>query len=314
MVPFGDPMQIASDAPATFKSSARRPSSLELLRSAVDESLSRRRLIRYLIRAEIKKQGTDTVLGNVWWVLDPLISLLVYVFVMQIVFARDQPDFGLFLLSAMIPFKWFTGTVSDSVNAVIAQGQLIKQIQFPKIVLPIVTNGAGLVNLGFGMLVLGVVVAFNYRDHLTVLVLMVPFIAAVQFVLMLALSMFLSALTVFYRDVGIVVGHLLRLLFYVAPILWTFNNSASGRGEILHEKLGDNGFQILRYNPVAVLSEAYRTAIYGLPSPDGKAWHHGTLAALDIPSLLWVLGLSLVLLVLGTIVFKRVEPAFAKVL
>ena len=306
-------MQIASDAPATFKSSARRPSSLELLRSAVNDTLSRRRLIRYLIRAEIKKQGTDTVLGNVWWVLDPLFSLLVYVFVMQIVFARDQPDFGLFLLSAMIPFKWFTGTVSDSVSSIIVQGQLIKQIQFPKIVLPVVTNGAGLVNLGFGMLVLGIVVILGYRDHLTLLVLAVPFIAAIQFVLMLALSMFLSALTVFYRDVGIVVGHLLRLLFYVAPILWTFN-SAKGRGEILHEKLGDSGFQILRYNPVAVLSEAYRTAIYGMPSLVGKGWRHGTLEQLDIPGLMWVLGFSVVLLVLGTIVFKRVEPAFAKVL
>jgi len=306
-------MQIASDAPATFKSSARRPSSLELLRSAVNDTLSRRRLIRYLIRAEIKKQGTDTVLGNVWWVLDPLFSLLVYVFVMQIVFARDQPDFGLFLLSAMIPFKWFTGTVSDSVSSIIVQGQLIKQIQFPKIVLPVVTNGAGLVNLGFGMLVLGIVVILGYRDHLTLLVLAVPFIAAIQFVLMLALSMFLSALTVFYRDVGIVVGHLLRLLFYVAPILWTFN-SASGRGLILHEKLGDSGFQILRYNPIAVLSEAYRTAIYGMPSLVGKGWRHGTLEQLDIPGLMWVLGFSVVLLVLGTIVFKRVEPAFAKVL
>ena len=57
-----------------------------------------------------------------------------------------------------------------------------------------------------------------------------PFIAAIQFVLMLALSMFLSALTVFYRDVGIVVGHLLRLLFYVAPILWTFNSTTAGAG------------------------------------------------------------------------------------
>ena len=172
----------------------------------------------------------------------------------------------------MIPFKWFTGTVSDSVNSVIAQGQLIKQIQFPKIVLPVVTNGAGLVNLGFGMLVLGIVVLFAYRDHITSLILAVPFIAAIQFVLMLALSMFLSALTVFYRDIGIVVGHLLRLLFYVAPILWTFN-STTGRGEVLHEKLGDSGFQILRYNPIAVLSEAYRTAIYGMPSVVGKGWH-----------------------------------------
>ena len=99
----------------------------------------------------------------------------------------------------------------------------------------------------------------------------------------------------------------------MAPILWTFN-STTGRGEILHEKLGDSGFQILRYNPVAVLSEAYRTAIYGMPSTVGKGWHHGTLEQLDVPSLLWVLGFSVVLLILGTIVFKRVEPAFAKVL
>ena len=62
--------------------------------TAVREVRSRRRLIRYLVRAEVKKKGTDTVLGNVWWVLDPLISLLVYVFVMQVIFARDQQDFG----------------------------------------------------------------------------------------------------------------------------------------------------------------------------------------------------------------------------
>ncbi len=313
MVPFVIPMQIASDAPATFRSSARRPGSLELLTTAVRETLSRRRLISYLIRAEIKKQGTDTVLGNVWWVLDPLISLLVYVFVMTIVFARDQEDFAVFLLAAMIPFKWFTGTVSDSVNAVVRQGQLIKQIQFPKIVLPIVTNGAGLVNLAFGMLVLFLVVFIGFRDHLSPMILWVPLIAAIQAVLMLGLSMFLAALTVFYRDIGIVIGHLLRLLFYVAPILWTFG-AQSGRGSLLHKEVGDVGFSILRYNPVAVLLEAYRTCIYGVTDVDGKHWHQATTEALDLPGLLWVLCFSIVLLVLGTLVFKRLEPAFAKVL
>jgi ABC-type polysaccharide/polyol phosphate export permease len=258
----------------------------------------------------------------VWWVLDPLISLMVYVFVMSVVFARDQPEFGVFLLSAMIPFKWFTGTVSDSVTAVVSQGQLIKQIQFPKIVLPIVSNGAGLVNLGVGMLVLfGIVLVWpGYAPHLTLMVLWVPIIAAIQAVLMLALSLFLSAFTVFYRDIGIVMGHLLRLLFYVAPILWSFE-AESGRGSAIHKAVGDVPFSILRDNPVAILLESYRKAIYGVPYLEVNAaghtvagWRPATFGDMDVVALGLVLIGSLLLLVVGTITFKRLEPAFAKVL
>ena len=322
MVPCPDPMQIASDAPATFRSSADRPGALELLATAAREVSSRRRLIRYLVRAEIKKKGTDTVLGNVWWVLDPLFSLLVYVFVMSVVFGRGQPEFGVFLLAAMIPFKWFTGTLSDSVTAVVSQGQLIKQIQFPKIVLPIVSNGAGLVNLGVGMLVLFAIVLIvpEYRPHLTIMVLFVPVIAAIQAVLMLAFSMFLSAFTVFYRDIGIIMGHLLRLLFYVAPILWSFE-AESGRGKQIHDVVGPVGFSILRDNPVAILLESYRKAIYGVPYqqavPGGEpiaAWRPATFGDMDLVALGLVLAASVLLLVVGTITFKRLEPAFAKVL
>jgi len=315
-------MQIASDAPATFRSSADRPGALELLVTAARETYSRRRLIRYLVRSEIKKKGTDTVLGNVWWVLDPLISLMVYVFVMSVVFARDQPEFGVFLLCAMIPFKWFTGTVSDSVTAVTSQGQLIKQIQFPKIVLPIVSNGAGLVNLGVGMLVLFTIVLVipDYRPHLSLMVLWVPVIAAIQGVLMLAMSLFLSAFTVFYRDIGIVMGHLLRLLFYVAPILWSFE-AESGRGGLIHRAIGDFGFALLRDNPIAILLESYRKAIYGVPYQEVNAagqavaaWRPATFGDMDIAALGFVLVVSVLLLLVGTITFKRLEPAFAKVL
>jgi lipopolysaccharide transport system permease protein len=306
-------MQIASDAPATFRSSAQRPRALDLLTTAWFEVMSRRRLIQYLVRAEVKKKGADTVLGNVWWVLDPLFSLMVYVFVMTFIFGRSQVDFPVFLLAAMIPFKWFTGTIADSVTSVSSQSALIKQIQFPKIVLPIVTNGAGLVNLAFGMAVLITVVALFYTAHLSLMLLWVPVIAAIQFVLMLGLSMFLSALTVFYRDIGIIIGHLLRLLFYVAPILWTFG-AVNGRGTLLHEAVGDVGFTILRYNPIAILMESYRTAVYGVTTPNGKTWHQASFWSMDVMALVGVLVISLVILTLGVIAFKRLEPAFAKVL
>jgi ABC-type polysaccharide/polyol phosphate export permease len=306
-------MQTVSDAPATFRSSAQRPGSLESLRTGWREIFSRRRLITYLVRAEIKKQGTDTVLGNVWWILDPLLSLLVYVFVMTVIFGRKQEDFPVFLLAAMIPFKWFTGSVGGSVNSVVAQGGLIKQIQFPKIVLPVVTVTSGLVNLVFGLGVLIVVVAIGYRDHLSLMLLWLPVIAAIQFVLMLGLSLLLSAFTVFYRDIGIIIGHVMRLLFYVAPILWTFG-AVNGRGSQLQAALGDTGFAILRFNPVAILMESYRTAVYGATNADGIHWHHSGWGDMDVESLFFVLAFSLVVLVLGVILFKRLEPAFAKVL
>ena len=69
-------------------------------------------------------------------------------------------------------------------------------------------------------------------------------------------------MTVFYRDVGIVIGHLMRLLFWISPILWSFH-AAAGRGQALRDAVGETGFALLSYNPVALLLDAYRTVIYG---------------------------------------------------
>ena len=192
---FAAPMQYVDEAPASFRSSATRPGAVDLITTAFHEVISRRRLITYLVRAEIKKQGTDTVLGNIWWILDPLLSMLVYVVVMTYIFARQTPDFPIFLLAAMIPFKWFTGTISVVGHlGDRPSGPLIKQIQFPKIVLPLTINGAELVNLGFGLIVLmGLLLIWPFldgnapgpHDHLSLMVLWIPVIAVVQFVFQL---------------------------------------------------------------------------------------------------------------------------------
>ncbi|MFV2064488.1 MAG: hypothetical protein ACC726_13410, partial [Chloroflexota bacterium] len=72
-------MGVVNEAPAAFRSSTDRLSTINLIRSAITDVWSRRRLIGYMVRADVKKRGVDTVLGNVWWVLDPLITMLVYV-------------------------------------------------------------------------------------------------------------------------------------------------------------------------------------------------------------------------------------------
>lgn len=304
-------MQIASEQPTFFRSSAVRPGPLELLLTAIREVASRRRLIRYLVRAQIKKQGTDTVLGNVWWILDPLLSMGVYVIVMTFIFQRRVPDFPIFLLAAIIPFKWFTATIGSSANSVAGQGQLIKQIQFPKLVLPLTSAVAEVINLGFGMIVLFSVMLLFYPAHLSLMILWVPVIAVVQFVFTLGIALVVSAITVFYRDVGNLIGHLMRLAFYLAPILWSFDD-LSGRGGDLEKAIGPTGLAILHYNPLAILLDSYRHAMYGVVQEGGLSW--SAPVAPDLGALGVVFVISLVMVAIGTWVFKRLEPAFAKVL
>ena len=220
-------MGAVNEAPAAFRSSTDRPGPVALIRNAITDVWSRRRLIGYMVRADIKKRGVNTVLGNVWWVLDPLITMLIYVLVMTVIFQRSTPDFPLFLLSAMVPFKWFTATIGSSTNAVIGKEGLIKQIVFPKIILPVTSDLSQVVSFLFGMLVLFGVLLVAYTSHLTIQVVWVPLIAVVQFVFVLGFTFMVSAITVFYRDVGIVIGHFMRLLFWISPILWSFNAVAA---------------------------------------------------------------------------------------
>ena len=316
-------MGVVNEAPTAFRSSTDRPRAISLIRSAITDVWSRRRLIGYMVRADVKKRGVDTVLGNVWWVLDPLITMLVYVLVMTVIFQRSTPDFPLFLLSAMVPFKWFTATIGNSTGAVVGKEGLIKQILFPKIILPVTGSISQIVSFLFGLLVLVVLWFFLYNDHVSIYVVWVPVIAAVQYVFVLGIALLVSSITVFYRDVGIVIGHFMRLLFWISPILWSFA-AVAGRGAALSDAMAGvdrtlglpvgSMFTVLKYNPISLLLEDYRQVIYGhLEGVNGKLeWTAPTAPNVEVLAAIFVTGM--VILIVGTIVFKRLEPNFAKIL
>jgi lipopolysaccharide transport system permease protein/teichoic acid transport system permease protein len=321
-------MGVVNEAPAAFRSSNDRLGPIALIRTAITDVWSRRRLIGYMVRADVKKRGVNTVLGNVWWVLDPLITMLIYVLVMTVIFQRSTPDFPLFLLSAMVPFKWFTATIGSSTSAVTGKEGLIKQILFPKIILPVTNTLSQIVSFLFGLAVLLFVWFVFYNDHVTWQVVWVPLIAVVQYVFVLGWTFIVSAITVFYRDVGIVIGHFMRLLFWISPILWSFMEVA-GRGQRLEQGLAgvERGlglpqgvlFGIISLNPVSLLLETYRKVIYGnlgaVETASGQReldWTTATLPDFTILAVILVIGV--VFTNIGTIIFKRLEPAFAKIL
>ena len=300
MLPFAA-MSATSEVPVTFRHAAARPGPIRLLQEAFADIASRRRLVRYLVQADIRKKGADTILGNLWWIMDPLLQMGVYVVFVSLILSVKTPDYPLFILAAILPWKWFTASLSDAASSVVSQERLIKQIQFPKLVLPVAATTAGVVGFVFGLIPLGGIMLL-YSDRISPYLLLLPIVAFVQYVFSLALAFIVSAVNVFFRDLGNVLRHVLRLWFYLSPGLYslaTLDASATFQANPILRV-------IAHANPIAILFESYRAIIYG--KPDGPPH------APDFAQLLALLVTSTVLLAFGTLIFKRLEPTFAKVL
>jgi ABC-type polysaccharide/polyol phosphate export permease len=275
---------------------SHRRSLLQLLREAGTEVFGRSRLIRYMVAATMKRTHANTLLGQLWWILDPLFTMAIYVVLVQIIFNVDIPDYPLFIFAAILPWKWFDMALSTGAGAVTAREGLIRQIQFPKIVLPVAGVLAATVSFAISLIALGLVYIF-FLDRLSWWVLALPLIAAVQFAFALALAIGLAAANTFYRDVQNLLRHVARLWFYASPGLWS-----------LDEHVLDEGLlrTILSLNPMAWVLESYRNIIWGTAAGDP--------AGPEFMGLLYTLVVAMVLLIVSIAVFKRTEPAFAKVI
>ncbi len=141
-----------------------------------------------------------------------------------------------------------------------------------------------------------------FRDRISVNLVLIPIIAAVQYVFTLAVAFAVASVNVFFRDLGNVLRHLLRLWFYLSPALYSLdrldNVAVLNENPILRT--------LVEANPFAILFEAYRAVIYGTPEGGRLLPEWGALGALLLASFL--------LLAVTTVVFKRLEPSFAKVL
>jgi len=243
----------------------------------------------------MKKKGADTLLGNIWWVVDPLLTMLVYVILVSVILRSTKEAYPLFIFCAILPWKWFSASINGAVTSVTTRERIIKQVNFPKLVLPIADAVGGIVNFAFGLIPLAGLLVFFYPNHLSGWLVLIPVVAAVQFVFTLGIAILASAITVFFRDLGNVAGHALRIWFYLSPALYGTDQIA---------KLGENHpelFFIFNLNPFTPLFESYRNLIY-----------YGQPPVWDMLAL--VLFESIAILVVAIYLFRRLEPSFAKVI
>jgi ABC-2 type transport system permease protein len=263
-------------------------------------------LLAGLVRKDLKVKYQGSVLGFLWSLANPLLLLVVYTFVFQVVLKSGIPKFGFYLLSGLLVWNMFAGAAGTSTAAVVGNSGLVKKVRFPLSVLPLSQVGFALVHFVLQLFVLLVVMAVTGNTEFAgpQLLLAVPAIA-VALLFTVAVSFLVAGLNVRYRDTQHVVEVVLMAGFWINPIVYSVS--------LVKTELGDLYWAYF-LNPMAGVVVAMQRAIYAqnptLPNgstvlaADGYAFY---LEKLGIGALV-----SAAVLALGLWVYHRLSADFAE--
>lgn len=251
-----------------------------------------RGLIQSLVVRELKARYRGSVLGFFWSFINPLLLLLIYSFVFTVVLPGTRPaqlePYALFMFCGILPWTWFSSSLLESSNVLIAGGNLIKKVLFPAEVLPIVTVLANLVHFFFGLpILIAFLIYYRAPLHATEL-LWFPVVVLVQLILTLGLALLVSALTVHLRDIKDILANLLTFWFFATPIIYPLSTAPP------------LGRAFLNANPFTHLAISYQEILFY----DGPFGHWKWLLALGAGSML--------LFLLGYFIFDRLRDSFAE--
>src|SRR5215207_8570039 len=157
----------------------------------VEELNKRRDLFVYLVASGLKAQHRNSFLGYFWWLLDPLLDVVVYYVLVVVVFHRGGEDYGMYLIVGMVVWRWVSSTVSGAARSIIAQAGIISQVYLPKLIFPLSATLTQLIHFGFGLLVvaLGLVV---FHIPPTLALLWLPYVICMQLLFLAALAVMLA--------------------------------------------------------------------------------------------------------------------------
>jgi len=257
-----------------------------------------RGLIQSLVARELKARYRGSFLGFFWSFINPLLLLLVYSFVFTVVMpsAHDEriEPYALFMFCGILPWTWFSSSLSESANVLIGHGNLIKKVLFPAEILPIVTVLSNMVHFFLGLPILIAFLIYYWRPITIGEIAWFPVVVAVQALFTTALALILSALTVHFRDIKDLLANVLTFWFFATPIIYPMTQATEAASGLGWAK------NLLNLNPFTHLAISYQEILF-YPGPFGH-WR-------------WLLALgaaSVVLFLIGYFLFDRLRDSFAE--
>jgi ABC-type polysaccharide/polyol phosphate export permease len=267
------------------------------------EAFSYQYLLKNLVMRDVKVRYKNSLLGILWSLLNPLLMMLVYTILFTILIPSSNIRvFPIFILVGLIPWNFFTGTITNGTESITNSSSLVKKVYFPHILLPTSTLLSELVNFLLAFIVL-IVFLFVFDIGLTIHVLWVPVIVVIQMIFMLGLIMLFSAIQVFYRDISMVLSVVLMAWFFLTPVFYPFEQL--GRSATIMG-ITFNPAVVMRWlNPMASLVDGYRTVLWGTMESSGPV-------SMDPRYMLRTFVTVIPVFIIGYFVFNRFEHVFAE--
>ena len=244
-------------------------------------------MIFSLVRRDLKGRYKGSALGFFWTFLNPLLQLVVYTFVFSVIMRSNVEDYYLHLFVALVPWLFFNMSVSEGCSCIRSQQDLVKKIYFPREVLPIAYVTSQFINMLLSFVVVLVVVLISGRGLNLIALLCLPIIAIVEYLLCLGSALFVSAITVYIRDMEYLLKIITMALQFLTPVMYSI--------DIVPERF----MAIYLLNPMTPIILAYRDILY-----------YGKVPRLT--TLLHAVLMGIILLVIGFLVFGKLKRRFAE--
>jgi ABC-2 type transport system permease protein len=250
----------------------------------LSETYGNRELIWALALKELRVRYKRSILGFVWALLNPLLTMLVMTIVFGNLLRFSLPHYSIFLLSMLLPWTFFAQSLAYSVESIVGNGELLKKVRVSKLVFPVAALISNVINFLLSIVpLLLLIVVMRFPVHWTWIYLPIPMIGL--FLFTLGAAFFFATVNVFYRDVSHIIQVILQVWFYVSPIIYSV------------DFVPQRYRWLFRLNPLLYVLNGFRLSIY-----------YGLLPSLSSMSL--SLGLGVVALGIGFSVFRRYEKSF----
>lgn len=249
-----------------------------------------RDLLVILMMRDVKLRYKQTALGVIWVILQPLIASLIF----AVIFGRfaqlpsDGVPYLLFVFAGLLPWNLFAGSLQRAGNSLVGDSKLISKVYFPRMVIPIASSAAVLVDFVVALVVMfGLMLVQGWGFSINII--FIPVLLLILLLISVGVSLFISALNVYYRDFMYALPFVIQVWMYASPVVYS--------GNLIPEALKP----IFAINPVVGVIDGFRWALLGA----------GEFPAVSL-TISVVMGV--VLFVSGALVFQRVEQNFADVI
>lgn len=248
-----------------------------------------RDLLRVLTERDVKVRYKQTVLGVLWAVIQPVMTMVVF----TIFFGRlakmpsDGLPYPIFVYAALLPWTFFANAIATSGNSLVGSAQLVSKVYFPRLIIPLASVGAGLIDFAISAVILLLLMLY-YGIGWSLNLLAVPLLVPLVIFTALGVGTLLSALTVAYRDFRYVIPFLVQLWLFATPVIYPAS-------------LVPEGWRWLVFlNPMAGIIEGFRSAFLDRP--------------FDLASLAISTAVALLIFLAGVFYFEKVERRFADII